>query len=345
MKRLIALFLFTNFSIYVSAQIAMLSIENMAVCAEQEVLIPVKGSQINNLAALSLHISYDTNSLRFIGVTNITQQLTELQFGLNMNPEANIGVAWSSLNPIQFTNNKLFDLKFYLKSLYSPVTFLPTCQLADLSLQSIEAVYSNGGVTNNVPVILNQPDNQKTVVGGNVSFDVEATCEQFKWQESRDGGTSWVTLQENSIYTGVTTAQLSIHNLAQSFNGYLYRCNVVSGNCSLNSEDALLTIEASNGLNDPEGSFLTTIKIIPNPIISMAGIQFKVTKTGKFSWILMDCLGNSIEKRESDIIHTGIQNLSFDLSYLKPGIYFYRSAFVTSDGTYGTTGKFIKRAE
>ncbi len=248
----------------------MLSIENMAVCAEQEVLIPVKGSQINNLAALSLHISYDTNSLRFIGVTNITQQLTELQFGLNMNPEANIGVAWSSLNPIQFTNNKLFDLKFYLKSLYSPVTFLPTCQLADLSLQSIEAVYSNGGVTNNVPVILNQPDNQKTVVGGNVSFDVEATCEQFKWQESRDGGTSWVTLQENSIYTGVTTAQLSIHNLAQSFNGYLYRCNVVSGNCSLNSEDALLTIEASNGLNDPEGSFLTTIKIIPNPFMSMA---------------------------------------------------------------------------
>lgn len=323
----------------------MLSIENMAVCAEQEVFVPVRGSQINNLAALSLHISYDTSSLRFIGVTNIIPQLTELQFGLNMDPEANIGVAWSSLNPVQFTDNKLFDLKFYLKSLYSPVTFLSTCQLADLSLQSIEAVYSNGGVTNNAIVILNQPDNQKTVVGGTVTFKVEATCDQFQWQESRDGGTTWVDLNENSIYTGVTTAQLSIHNLAQSFNGYLYRCNVVTGNCFLNSEEALLTVEASNGLNDPEGNFLNTIKITPNPVISVAGIQFKTNRTGKFSWILMDCLGNPVEKRESDIIHTGIQNLSFDLSYLKPGIYFYRSAFVTPEGTYGTTGKFIKRAE
>lgn len=323
----------------------MLSIENMAVCAEQEVLIPVKGSQINNLAALSLHISYDTNSLRFIGVTNITPQLTELQFGLNMNPEANIGVAWSSLSPIQFTDNKLFDLKFYLKSLYSPVTFLPTCQLADLSLQSIEAEYRNGGVTNSAPVILNQPNNQKTVVGGNVSFDVEATCEQFQWQESRDRGTTWVSLPENSIYTGVTTAQLTIHNLEQSYNGYLYRCNVVTGNCSLHSADALLTVEASNGLNDPEGNFLNTIKIIPNPVISIAGIQFKANRAGRFSWLLFDCLGNPLGKWESDIIHTGLQNLSFDLSYLKPGIYFYRCTFVSENETFGTTGKFIKRSE
>ena len=82
---------------------------------------------------------------------------------------------------------------------------------------------------------------------GNTTFTVNAgatTSPTYQWQESTDGGSTYLNLADAGIYSGTSTTTLTLTTATLAEDGYLYRV-IVSGTCSPNvtSDGALLTVE------------------------------------------------------------------------------------------------------
>ncbi|MBS1773589.1 MAG: hypothetical protein JST82_12080, partial [Bacteroidetes bacterium] len=82
----------------------------------------------------------------------------------------------------------------------------------------------------------------------NTSFSVAATAYStitYQWQESTDGGSTWINLTNTGVYSNVTTTTLNLTNVPLTMNGRLYRA-VASGTCSpTNSNAATLNINSA----------------------------------------------------------------------------------------------------
>ena len=92
------------------------------------------------------------------------------------------------------------------------------------------------------PVITTQPAATLGCSTGSTVFSIQAShATSFHWQVNTGSGFS--NLTNNSIYSGVNTATLTLTNITSSLSGYSYRC-VASGNCapSAVSEPAVLTV-------------------------------------------------------------------------------------------------------
>jgi len=98
------------------------------------------------------------------------------------------------------------------------------------------------------PSITSQPANRSICATGNTSFTVVGSnANTYQWQVSLNSGGSWADLTNSGIYSGVTTAILTLTNVTASYNGYWYR-SIVSNNsyaCTvLTSNNATLDVNA-----------------------------------------------------------------------------------------------------
>ena len=101
---------------------------------------------------------------------------------------------------------------------------------------------------NSLPTISSQPANIATCAGTGTSFSVTATGTSltYQWQVSTDNGANYNNVS-GAIYSGATTATLTIgSSVSASYNNYYYRC-VVSGTCTpaVNSSGAKLTVNSA----------------------------------------------------------------------------------------------------
>ncbi len=108
-----------------------------------------------------------------------------------------------------------------------------------------------------LPTVFTQPNNSTICTGGNTSFTVGATATGIsrQWQVSTNGGGTWSNVNNGGIYSGATTATLTLTGATTAEHNYQYRCNI-SGTCTpaVNSNAATLTIETppaitSHGVN------------------------------------------------------------------------------------------------
>lgn len=84
---------------------------------------------------------------------------------------------------------------------------------------------------NTPPVIATQPVNMATCPGGNAMFSVVATGTALTYQWQVNTGSGWTNLSNTGIYSGVTTASMSITGAGNMQNGYQYRV-MISGTCT-----------------------------------------------------------------------------------------------------------------
>ena len=106
---------------------------------------------------------------------------------------------------------------------------------------------SNGAVltVNTAPAITGQPTNQTVVAGQSATFTVAATgnpAPTYQWQRSTDGGSTWANLANDTSYSGVTTAALTISSPTAVMNANQFRCLVSNSVASVVSSPAVLTV-------------------------------------------------------------------------------------------------------
>ena len=90
------------------------------------------------------------------------------------------------------------------------------------------------------------PASQTICAITNVSFGVAVTgtVNTYQWQESTNGGGSWNNITNGGVYSGANTATLTLTGVPATYNTYQYRC-VLTGACPpINSNAAVLTVNA-----------------------------------------------------------------------------------------------------
>ncbi|MCW3102635.1 MAG: hypothetical protein JWO09_1075 [Bacteroidetes bacterium] len=111
-----------------------------------------------------------------------------------------------------------------------------------------------------LPVITTQPASVTVCNNTVATFSVAATGTSltYQWQQNNGGG--FVNLANGGIYSGVTTATLTLTNATTPLNTYQYRC-IVSASCgsSVTSTNAILTVTPSVAASVSISASATTI--------------------------------------------------------------------------------------
>lgn len=90
---------------------------------------------------------------------------------------------------------------------------------------------------------VNDPVSQTICADTNTTFTVSTAQANPTYQWQINNGTGWSDLSNGGLYSGVTTATLSISGATFAMNGYKYRAKITSG-CSKNGNFAVLTVNA-----------------------------------------------------------------------------------------------------
>jgi large repetitive protein len=111
------------------------------------------------------------------------------------------------------------------------------------------------------PSITSNPSNLILCNGQSGSFTVNTSCNgsnTFQWQVKVPAG-SFTNLSNTGIYSGATTATLSLSSVSNAINGNEYRCVVTNDDCSSssNSNAATFTLNAGATSVINEGSNLS----------------------------------------------------------------------------------------
>ena len=129
---------------------------------------------------------------------------------------------------------------------------------------------------NTLPAITAQPSNATICAGSNNTFSVSATGTgiTYQWQVSIAGSCAgpWVNISNGGVYSGATTAALTITAAPVSMNGYAYRCSI-TGVCTpiVTSNCALLTVATPVSV---------TIQPTSQTICEGNNVSFTVTGSG-----------------------------------------------------------------
>jgi len=139
---------------------------------------------------------------------------------------------------------------------------------------------------NNSAAITSQPVSVGICANTNTSFSVVASGSglTYQWQVSTDNGTSWnniTTAGTDPIYSGWTTATLSLNNTIAACNGYQYRCIVDNGTPpAATSNAAILTINVAPAQPSAISGTTTVCEAASNltyTVTNVAGVTYTWT--------------------------------------------------------------------
>lgn len=115
----------------------------------------------------------------------------------------------------------------------------------EFGTDNYHAMYFDNFIITFNPVITTQPSNASVASGGNTAFSVAATGDSliYQWQVFVSGsGSGFTNVINDGLYSGATTASLSIIGAIKGMNQNQYRCIVTSDGASTTSDSATLTI-------------------------------------------------------------------------------------------------------
>ena len=143
-------------------------------------------------------------------------------------------------------------------------------------------------------VTINVPGLNKTCIGASILFAVDSPSSGSSYQWQVNSGSGFTDISNDDKYSGVSTAQLTISEVPESYRGYLYRARITNGaNSSYDSERKLSFVSTWLGItgeswhNPANWSCgvvpdVTTDVIIPrdvpaSPVITAAAKCFSLT--------------------------------------------------------------------
>ncbi|WP_219845010.1 hypothetical protein, partial [Flavobacterium columnare] len=140
------------------------------------------------------------------------------------------------------------------------------------------AGYNGTGLTNvttagSLASITTQPSDKTISFGANATFTAVVTTgsgtTSYQWQESQDNGTNWTNISNGGVYSGATTASLTLTAPPVSMNNYQYKLvikesNFVCGEKVSNAKKLNITTTLV-AVNDPKITVASTNAIVTVP--------------------------------------------------------------------------------
>ncbi|HEY4300245.1 MAG TPA: MBG domain-containing protein [Candidatus Didemnitutus sp.] len=155
------------------------------------------------------------------------------------------------------------------------------------------------------PQITAQVQDRTIVSGDQVFFGVDAgggTSINYLWQQSSDGGASWVNLSDDDTYSGATSATLTIGSPTAAMNGYLFRATITNGGLANATSRAATLIVNKADQSAPIVSSVASVAFgAPYTATADSGI-------GALSWSLgtgSTASGAEIDATTGDLGYTG----------------------------------------
>ncbi|WP_171032350.1 tandem-95 repeat protein, partial [Polaribacter aestuariivivens] len=127
---------------------------------------------------------------------------------------------------------------------------------------------SNVSSAGTAPTITAQPPNRNIIVGGTTTFSVTTDGNVFQWELSTNGGATYNTILNGSVYSGTTTNTLTISGVTAAQNNYKFRVIVSKTDyvCPITSNAGTLTtftndppVASSNAITVDEESLATSL--------------------------------------------------------------------------------------
>jgi hypothetical protein len=259
-------------------------------CPGNSVSVPITVQNFSNVASISLTLTYNTSSLTYLSyVKNSSLSGFEIT-----NPTMNqIKSAYFGLAPLSLANGSvLYTYAFNYINGSSPLSWDLSdpgfCQYSDVIGNPLPADWFDGSVSpaHLPPSVLNQPVSLTVNEGGNASFFADmADATNYQWEVSFNNGTSWSNVTDGSIYSGATTATLSITAATFAMNNYQYRCQVSENVCNqaINTDHATLTV---NQVSSSIGISASNITACPGEAVSVQVNGTNVDNFNSFSLTL-----------------------------------------------------------
>jgi len=220
-------------------------------CSTTEMLIPVNVENMTNIAALTLYISTDTNVVKYIGVEDINGEFATGDFiGGEDGGNQLVILNWFSLTPATIENGLMCNVRFLVKGGGSvDFEFQDNCEFINPDLSVVEGVQYVGGSLIALNSLWPEPVSQTITEGNSATIKLSGTIEGVEYQWQTMDGDDWINLEENEVYSGVLTPELSIEKVTADMNESLYRCLISNGVCSDGTSESELLV-TPNGLHE-----------------------------------------------------------------------------------------------
>ncbi|MES2374790.1 MAG: hypothetical protein V4557_19590, partial [Bacteroidota bacterium] len=169
---------------------------------------------------------------------------------------------------------------------------------------------------------------------GSVSRTITATSNasspSYQWQISTDGGTNWSNVSNTGVYSGATTATLTI-NPAIGLGGNYYRYTVTSGaSCSSTSDAAILVEEVVPTINTQPANITVNPGNTAYFTASISG-----SPTADFQWQISTNNGSSFTDISDYTTYSGVNSATLVISspILGQNTYQYRAVISNACNT------------
>ncbi len=241
------------------------SIDNVSVCEDSIVHVPVRVLDFENVNTFTFHILADTALVSFLTHSNPHPGLVTGALLSNAAVSGEISVTWFSMSPVTITDGKLFELALTYKQGSAILGFADNCQVTQSIFPVEEVDFVNGEVIEGgvLPLITEHPQSVSAYEGDEAVFSVSSDIDNFYQWQSFDGN-SWIDLSNSSEhFQDVDTHELRIRSVSLDLNNVLYRCVVNNIECQVISDSAVLLVSPL-GIKNPSVS-QPAIFIYPNP--------------------------------------------------------------------------------
>jgi len=165
------------------------------------------------------------------------------------------------------------------------------------------------------PAITGQPANQTICAGANASFSItSASATSFQWQISTDGGVTYNNQPNGGVYSGATTATLTITGATAGLNNNRYRCNASTQCGTTSSNGGILTVNSPPAVT----THPTSVSLCTG-----ANHTFSVVTTGSsptYQWYISTDGGGTFNLLPNGGVYSGATTANLTITGITAGL-------------------------
>lgn len=318
-----------------SGQTVMISIDTVKGCTGDTLAFGIRADQFNNIGAITLMIQYNPAELQYDTAISLHPQLPGMLVNKMTGSVQAIGFSWfsTSMNGVSIGTGILATMKFVKLNDSSQLHFSPQCEIANAVGTPLAVTYQDGIILPRVPGLIAQPSDVTAKPGQSAVFSLTPVQPgvTMQWLISQDN-TSWTDIQDTGIFSGSTSASLTVNPVSWLHNGWGFKCLLTEGTCTGYSETATLWVDTIDTNGEIHPNSLIGI-LYPNPCSDWICIPVNNISLKYYSYSFSDVSGKIIKQENNRTFQTDANScLKIQITDLPQGIYLFQATLSDISG-------------